>query len=105
MSALYGYIVDNLGGTVGEGYLDPNGEGRIKIVDHDDSGSDDDSDDDSKKGSGGSDGGADGSGDAKPAKRTTDGNLPATGDAGAVGVATAAVLGAGALAAAAVLKD
>lgn len=105
VSALYGYIVDNLDGTVGEGYLDPNGEGRIKIVDHDDSGSDDDSDDDSKKGSGGSDGGADGSGDAKPAKRTTDGNLPATGDAGAAGVAAAAVLGAGALAAAAVLKD
>lgn len=106
VSALYGYIVDNLGGTVGAGYLDPNGDGRIKIVDHDDSGSGDDSDDGSKGDSGtDSDTPKDDSGDKKPADRTTDGNLPATGDASAAGVAAAVALGAGAVAASAALRS
>ncbi len=110
VSALYGYIVDNLGGTIGEGYLDPNGAGRIRIVDHDDSGSggDSDSGDDSGDGSKGDSGASDDSdgtdGGVAPAGRTTDGDLPATGDATAAGVAAAAVLGAGALAAAAALE-
>ncbi len=104
VSALYGYIVDDLGGTVGAGYLDPNGDGRIKIVDHDDSGSDNDPDDDPKKVPDGSGEGAGASDDTKPAKKTSDGGLPATGDAGVAGVATAAVLGAGAFAAAAALE-
>lgn len=106
VSALYGYIVDNLGGTVDAGYLDPNGDGRIKIVDRDDSGSGDDSDDGSKGDAGtDSDTPKDDSGDRKPAGKRTDGDLPATGDASASSVAAAVALGAGAVAASAALRS
>ncbi len=110
--AVLHYIENSLDGAVGSDYKNPDGAGRIKIVDHDESGSDDDSktdpqpqpqpqptpesdpEDTTPKDTSNTDTG-----------KTTDGPLPATGDSASAATVAAVALGTGALAAAVAVRS
>lgn len=97
--ALIEYIQVNLKGTIGEEYANENGQGRIKLTDHDDGSDDDDSDKDKAGGEGEGDTDSPNNDDAAEnsagdGRKTT---LPRTDDESTAAVAAAAALvGAGA---------
>lgn len=102
--ALVAYVRDALNGTVGEGYLDANGAGRIKITDHEEEKSSSDPEPAPSPTSGS--GSGTGSGTASSSAKKSHVGVPSTGDEGFAAVAAAAtVLGAGAITAAGALAD
>ncbi len=100
IDALIEYLQVNLQGVIGQEYADENGQGRIKICDHDDSGDGDGSGDGGGSDEGGSGDEGDGSksSDIPGAKKPSEG-LPQTGDATATMAAAAGLAGAAAIAA------
>ncbi len=119
VDALIDYLTVNLKGVIGEAYANESGQGRIKILDHDDSeddkggGSGDgddkhDGSDDSGKGSGDGGSSGDGNGSNKSNgsgnKKSSEG-LPQTGDTAGAAAVAAGLVGAAVIASAAGLAE
>ncbi len=106
--AIIDYLQVNLQGVIGQAYANEAGQGRIKLVDHDDS--DGGSSGDSGEGDGGSSGGSEGDGSRNDAANNSDSKkskagLPQTGDATGMVAAAAGLVGAAAIVTAAGIAE